>query len=147
VKLRAGFHQVSIPEEIRAENGNKLYRIAINSIFYARFRDSKTGLRGAEHALISDARAMKTHVRSTMNASLKVILTAVGVAVLASPVMAQPDSHRAAPAASVSNAHGSASQTRTKRAESGAAVVGSHFRLDDCVHVTFPQCGDDATLR
>jgi hypothetical protein len=74
-----------------------------------------------------------------MNASLKVILTAIGVAVLAFPVMAQPDSHRVTRAASASNAHGSVSHPRTSR-----AVEGNDFRLNDCVHVTFPQCGDDS---
>jgi len=78
-----------------------------------------------------------------MNTSMKVILTAIGVAVLASPVVAQPG---AAPAASISNAHGSSSHTRTTRVGSGAAVEGSHIHLDDCIHVAFPQCGEDAML-
>ena len=74
-----------------------------------------------------------------MNTSMKVILAAISVAVLASPVMAQPESTRA-PAA-ISNAHGSVDRAKTLR----VPTVQSGNRLDDCVHVQFPQCGGDAT--
>ncbi len=127
-----------ILDETRAEDAGKLHQISVNAILYAQFRDPEVTLWGAEHALISDARAMKTHVRSTMHTSLKVILTAIGVAVLASPVMAQPESHRAA----IAHAHGSASHIRPGRAYGAAVDGGYYLRPHDCVHVTFPQCGD-----
>lgn len=77
-----------------------------------------------------------------MNTSLKVILTAVGIAVLASPVMAQPESN-SHPAA-ISTARGSVDRAHASRIERFAPVRASG-RLDDCVHVQFPQCGGDAT--
>jgi hypothetical protein len=69
-----------------------------------------------------------------MNNSLKVILTAIGIAVLASPVMAQPSHSRAA---AVSNAHGSALHVRT---HSTAPAQESQTRIDDCIRTPFPQC-------
>jgi hypothetical protein len=77
-----------------------------------------------------------------MGTNLKVILTAIGVAVLASPVMAQSALRpHAAPVAGISSAHGSV-------AGAGRLVPGlfegSQTRIDDCVHVTFPQCGGEA---
>jgi hypothetical protein len=74
-----------------------------------------------------------------MSTNLKVILTAIGVAVLASPVMAQPESTRS-PAA-ISNAHGSVDRAKTLR----VPTVQTGNRLDDCIHVQFPQCGGDST--
>jgi hypothetical protein len=80
-----------------------------------------------------------------MRTSLKVVMAAIGVAVLASPVMAQSESHpSAAPSAattSISNARGSVVHTRTTRSGPAANIEGSQIRLDDCVHVAFPQCG------
>jgi hypothetical protein len=82
-----------------------------------------------------------------MRTNLKVILAAAAIAVLASPVMAESASHPpAAPAASIANARGSVAHTRTNRLAPAAAVQGSQIRLDDCIHVTFPQCDGDATL-
>jgi hypothetical protein len=62
-----------------------------------------------------------------MNTNLKVILTAISIATLASPVMAKSESHQhAAPsAASVSR--------------SAPVVEGNPFHIDDAVHVAFPQ--------
>jgi hypothetical protein len=71
-----------------------------------------------------------------MNTSLKVILTAIGIAVLASPVMAQSGSNSRVPA-SISNAHGSASYTRSHRS---ASREDSHVHVEDCVRTAFPQC-------
>jgi hypothetical protein len=69
-----------------------------------------------------------------MNTNLKVILTAVGIAVLASPVMAA-SSHQAAPSAtSISKAYGAAGRERT-----APVVEGNPYRIDDAVHVAFPQ--------
>jgi hypothetical protein len=68
-----------------------------------------------------------------MNTSLIAILAAVGVAIVASPGVASASHLHAAPSATtVSNAHGSAA---------GAAPVteGNPFRIDDAVHVAFPQ--------
>ena len=59
-----------------------------------------------------------------MKTNLKVILTAAGIAVLASPVMAQSPSR-------LHNAHGSVA--------TAPVVEGSQIRIDDAVHVAFPQ--------
>ncbi len=81
-----------------------------------------------------------------MRTSLKVILAAVAIAALASPVMAQSRSHpHAAPSASIANARGSVAHIRTGRFAPGVVVEGSQIRLDDCVHVAFPQCDGNAT--
>jgi hypothetical protein len=99
-----------------------------------------------------------------MRTNLKVVLATLGIAVLASPVMAQsliprPDVELSAANisnargsaiasnahGSVSNARGSAAHTRASRAGAAAPIEGSEIRLDDCVHVAFPQCGGDAT--
>jgi len=79
-----------------------------------------------------------------MRTNLKVILAAAAIAALASPVMAQSESHpHAAPlAAGVSNAHGHVVRARTARPVAGA-VEGGQYQVDDCVHVAFPQCSDD----
>jgi hypothetical protein len=75
---------------------------------------------------------------------LKVVLTAIGIAVLASPVMAQPDSNPHA--ATISNARGSIAHARARATQTErVAPVPTVGRLDDCVHVQFPQCGGDAT--
>ena len=82
-----------------------------------------------------------------MNTKLKVIVTAAGLAALASPVMAT-ESNR--PAAEVSQAQASAhvhhrfyARARTTEFPSQVAP-GRHPTLEDCVHVAFPQCGGDA---
>jgi len=70
-----------------------------------------------------------------MNTNLKVILAAAGIAVLASPVMAQPEtnSHRSA----IANARGSVTRTHASR----AVPVQTKDQPEDCIHVQFPQCG------
>jgi hypothetical protein len=61
-----------------------------------------------------------------MNTNLKVILTAVAIATVASPALAKSDSHRyAAP-----------SETSISRT---APVQGNPFHINDSVHVAFPQ--------
>lgn len=77
-----------------------------------------------------------------MKTSLKVILTAVSIAVLASPVMAEPNSHSHAArhAADISNAHGSVSRARVRRLRPTVANDSGRIYIDDCVHVPFPQC-------
>lgn len=88
-----------------------------------------------------------------MKTNLKVILAAIGVAVLASPVLAQSESHpHAASAATISNAHGSAAgnargsvaRIRADRFGPGRAIEGGQNQLDDCTRVAFPQCGGPA---
>jgi hypothetical protein len=64
-----------------------------------------------------------------MNTNLKVILTAVGIAVLASPVMAA-QVHTAPSATSISNA---------AREHAAPVAQGNQFHIDDAVHVPFPQ--------
>jgi hypothetical protein len=83
--------------------------------------------------------------------SLKAILAATATAVLASPVMAQSGmlsepGPNASPPAGISRAHGSVAHGRASGlAPPAADEERRHFRLDDCVHVAFPQCGGDAT--
>ncbi len=78
-----------------------------------------------------------------MRANLKVILAAIGVAVLASPVAAQsePRHHAAHPAPGVSRTYGSTLPAPAWRPAPGVITGGGQFRVPDCVHVTFPQCG------
>jgi hypothetical protein len=81
-----------------------------------------------------------------MRTSLKVILVATAIAAVASPVMAQSQSPAyAGRSANIANAHGSVAHTRTGRLAPLGSVGGNHIRLDDCVHVAFPQCDGDAT--
>jgi hypothetical protein len=81
-----------------------------------------------------------------MRMSLKVILAATAIAAVASPVMAHSQSRaHAGPSASVANARGSVAHTRISRLPAWGAVGGNQIRLDDCVHVAFPQCDGDAT--
>jgi hypothetical protein len=88
-----------------------------------------------------------------MNKRLKMILTAIGVGILASPVVAQPEmtrpyaeqttdnslqAHQRHPAWSVagmSNARGAVDGIH-----GGNINEGNKIRIDDCVHVFFPQC-------
>jgi hypothetical protein len=81
-----------------------------------------------------------------MRASLKVMLVATAIAAVASPVMAQSESRAySGPSASIANGRGSVAHTRTSRLLPWGAVSGNQIRLDDCVHVAFPQCDGDAT--
>jgi hypothetical protein len=88
-----------------------------------------------------------------MNTHLKMILTAVGVGILASPATAQSEITRpyveqttanglqtrqrqpARPAVGMSNARGAVDGIR-----GGNSNEGNKVRNDDCVHVLFPQC-------
>jgi hypothetical protein len=72
-----------------------------------------------------------------MNTSLKVIMTAIGIGLLASPVMAQPES--AVRHANISNAHGYGYYVRGSR---GAFSYdqNNHVPVDQCAHSGFPQC-------
>jgi hypothetical protein len=81
-----------------------------------------------------------------MRASLKVMLVATAIAAAASPVMAQSEPRAyAGPSASIANARGSVAHTRASRLLPWEAGGGNQIRLDDCVHVAFPQCDGDAT--
>jgi hypothetical protein len=64
-----------------------------------------------------------------MNTNLKVILTAISIATVASPVVAQSGSHRHA----TPKAYGAAS------VQSAPVNEGNQFHIDDAVHVPFPQ--------
>jgi hypothetical protein len=78
-----------------------------------------------------------------MNTNLKVILTALSIATLASPVMAQSLTTRpyiGQSAANISNAHGSVAGARRERTERVApAVERNQIHIDDAVRVPFPQ--------
>jgi hypothetical protein len=78
-----------------------------------------------------------------MRASLKVMLAATAIAAVASPVMAQQSRAYAGPSAGIANARGSVAHP--SRLLPWGAVGGNQIRLDDCVHVAFPQCDGDAT--
>jgi hypothetical protein len=73
-----------------------------------------------------------------MNTNLKVALSAIAIAVAASPVMAKSASHgHYVPSASIWNTYGSAADTRT-----APAIEGNRSYVNDAVHVPFPQQGD-----
>lgn len=80
-----------------------------------------------------------------MNTKLKVIVTAASLAALASPVMAT-ESNRSAEAA---QAHASAhvrhhhAYGRARITDTPMVTPGNRPLIDDCIHVTFPQCGGD----
>lgn len=88
-----------------------------------------------------------------MKTTMKVVLTGIGVAVLASPVMAQTWWNAQVPL-STDNvfwglaygpvygapAYGSVAQPPAGRLAPGFTVVAPP-RILDCVHVPFPQCG------
>jgi hypothetical protein len=93
------------------------------------------------------------HARSIMRTIMKVMLAAIGVAVLAPPVLAQ---NRQEPWIPVSTenvfwglavgpvihegpAYGSVRPVAPGRSVPGP-VYGAPPRILDCVHVTFPQC-------
>jgi hypothetical protein len=67
------------------------------------------------------------------------IMAATAIATLASPVMAQPQSHRHAAAASVSSGHGSIAGARTPGVT--PVIKGNSFHIDDADHVAFPVDG------
>jgi hypothetical protein len=78
-----------------------------------------------------------------MKTSLKVILTAVSIATLASPVVAQslitrPDVGESA--ANISNAYGPVAGARRERTHRVApAIERSQIHIDGAGHVPFPQ--------
>jgi hypothetical protein len=93
-----------------------------------------------------------------MRTSMKAILTAMSVAVLASPAMAQTLRNHHVPLAtdlSTDNvfwgeedghrhAYGSAGDPQAGgRLAPGVVIGGAQRRILDCVHVTFPQCSGD----
>ena len=82
-----------------------------------------------------------------MNTKLKVILTAVSLAALASPVMATESNQSAA---DISQAHASAHvrhhvYARARIGDTPIVVTPGHRPLvEDCIHIAFPQCGGDS---
>ena len=95
-----------------------------------------------------------------MKTNLKVVLTAVAIKAVASPVMAQSGLLTVSPEnwqrasdwaqhvtplpANAEGARGSASHSESRHVPAAVRQNGAQIRLDDCVHVDFPQCGDDA---
>jgi hypothetical protein len=75
-----------------------------------------------------------------MNTSVKVILTAASLAVLASPVMAH--SERTHAGTSISHARGAAVGHARTTGEGYAPPMetNNHVPSGDCVRVGFPQC-------
>ncbi len=70
-----------------------------------------------------------------MGTKLKVILVAMGIAVLTSPVMAEPLRNTDGPLSTVSTDNAFALAKRDP------APDGAHSAVNDCVHRAFPQCG------
>jgi hypothetical protein len=62
-----------------------------------------------------------------MNTNLKVLLTAMSIATLASPVMAKSDSHRYA------------AQPEAGISRTAPVSQGNQIHINDAVHVAFPQ--------
>jgi hypothetical protein len=89
-----------------------------------------------------------------MKTSLIMILATMGVAALASPVMAQARPNATPPLSEENvfwglenappheHAYASFARPRTSRLAPDAAAV-SPPRIIDCVHVPFPQCGGE----
>jgi hypothetical protein len=95
-----------------------------------------------------------------MKTNLKVILTAIGVGILASPATAQSEITRPDVQQTMDNGlnpYGSSSQARHRQPARSVAGTsnargsvdgirdgnineGNKIRSDDCVHVLFPQC-------
>jgi hypothetical protein len=72
-----------------------------------------------------------------MGTKLKVILAAMGISVLTSPVMAETPRNTHAPlSANLSTDNAFARAKRDPRVPDGV-----HSVTTDCVHVAFPQCG------
>jgi hypothetical protein len=94
--------------------------------------------------------------------NLKLILTAIGIAILASPATAQSEMarpHLEQPTDNISSAYRSVSHERNRLrappepgistargsvdlAHNGNVNEGSKIRIDDCVRTPFPQCSD-----
>jgi hypothetical protein len=76
-----------------------------------------------------------------MTANMRIIIAAVGIAILASPVMAQQsERHSQASAASVAHPHGYATRAHARQTVQREPVEVDRFRTDDCRSV-FAQCG------
>jgi hypothetical protein len=78
-----------------------------------------------------------------MRTSLNVILAATAITALASPVMAHSKSHRHTAPSAFPNAYGQVVPAYPERSY-GRVYEERQFGPNDCVHVTFPQCGDSA---
>ena len=123
---------------------------------------------GAPHVL-SASIAIDTPASITVDNSevyvttnLKVILTAIGIAILASPATAQSEiarPHVEQPTDNISSAYRSVSHARHRhpalpepgisaargsvdRAHKGDVNAGNKIRIDDCVRTPFPQCSE-----
>jgi hypothetical protein len=83
-----------------------------------------------------------------MTTSMKMIIAAIGVAVLTSPVMAQqPEPHSHAAATSIARAHGSVARIHERQVRA-QQVVGREpvqktledYLLEDCKHNMYLSC-------
>jgi hypothetical protein len=82
------------------------------------------------------ARRMPQNGRSKMGTNLKVILAAIGIAVLTSPVMAETLRHTHAPLSTDLSTDNAFARAKRDRAPDGVRPA-----VTDCVRVAFPQCG------
>jgi hypothetical protein len=71
---------------------------------------------------------------------MRVIIAAIGVAVLASPVMAQQSEPHPG-AASIVRAHGSVIRTHARQVVHSEREEGGQIRSDDCKPYIYAQCG------
>ena len=76
-----------------------------------------------------------------MRTNLKVILAAMGIAVLTSPVMAGTLRNTHAPLSTELSTDNAFARAERDRRVPGATADGVHSAVKDCVRVPFPQCG------
>jgi hypothetical protein len=86
----------------------------------------------------------RIHEVDEMRTNLKVILATIGIAVLASPVMAHSERHhhhatRSTPG--VSGTYGYIAPAPIGPVIGVMPLGGGQVRVNDCIHTTFPQCG------
>jgi hypothetical protein len=77
-----------------------------------------------------------------MRTSMRVIIAAIGVAVLVSPVATEQSEPRpGVPSASVERAHGSVIRTHARHVARTESVEGGQIHSDDCTPYIYAQCG------
>lgn len=78
-----------------------------------------------------------------MNTKLKVIVTAASLAALASPVMAAESNRSAEVAHASAHVRHHHVYARARITDAPLVTPGHRPLVEDCIHVTFPQCGGD----
>jgi hypothetical protein len=144
------------PESTADSDGGKPHQTAASFCFWHSLV-TRIGLAGRD-GLLNDSKVKKQPARSNMRKRTRVILATMGIAGLASPVMAQAWWSANVPLSTdnvfwglaygpayVPPAYGSVAR-RAGRLAPGFVVVAPPLpRILDCVHVTFPQCSGGAS--